>query len=812
VTNSIRSLVNASALIILFAFPAAGQSRWVVASTEKLDARISRQVQRLARLHKATLSFLQKAPSQGHEQRGMLVIEFEQEKNIEAFTEVLRKQTTSAAPQITPSLASQGYSVSVSATYPAGPGRIQLHAATPAGFHNALLRLPWLLKLSRFKDPVEFEPPAKASLSNNTGRNSLTLITDFPSFPERGIVEGFYGKPWSHEERLDMLRFEGEHGMNVYYYAPKDDPYHRNLWRNPYPPARMEQLRELVKTAHENFVDFCFAISPGLSMMYSSQSDFRSLTDKLDSVSRLGVSCFALFLDDVPQYLDNSEDLAKYKTLAAAHVDVINRLYTYLKSQSLENRLVVAPTTYTSAWGSRDYIPELGDGVNPDVAIVWTGRAVVSPEITVAEAKEWGELLRRKPMIWDNFPVNDGIAWRLNLGPLRGRDSKLPSAVSGFVSNPMIQAEASKLPLQTIAQYLWNSSQYDADAAYQRALKEQYGATAERRLGPFLTTYGDYWWDENIFQPLFAERRSTFDIRAIQQRIALLSQTLSTLREDVRYRKLVKELEPFPAKTRSRLPQVLADPAFEHLPDEKLRWLENYDVYIAQRVASPPKIDGDFAKWKDGKVYSLDQSSQIFAGRRQWRGPQMFSVRYALRWDKNHLYIGVDVTDPELYQPFNGRDIGEGDVISLMLETAFRRNFNGIHAGIDEYNLLISPGDFQTVTPSVYSQETFLPPRPVPRDYMREILTAWKKTERGFSGDLVLPAGWFDAGGFEVGYEVGLVVSGQKVLAPPGSSAARGGKYKRILLRSKTDRTFPARFGNPGTYQRIVFAGSPDKN
>ena len=60
-----------------------------------------------------------------------------------------------------------------------------------------------------------------------------------------------------------MLRFEGQHAMNVYYYAPKDDPYHRARWREPYPRDQLKRLGELVETAHQNFVDFCFAISPG---------------------------------------------------------------------------------------------------------------------------------------------------------------------------------------------------------------------------------------------------------------------------------------------------------------------------------------------------------------------------------------------------------------------------------------------------------------------------------------------------------------------------------------------------------------------
>ncbi len=304
--------------------------------------------------------------------------------------------------------------------------------------------------------------------------------------------------------------------------------------------------------ARSNFVDFCFAISPGLSMTYSDEEEFTKLTAKLESVGKLGVSCFALFLDDVPPELQDPQDQARFKTLGAAHVYLVNRLYHHLVWESSENRLTVTPTTYTNERGSRDYIRELGAGVDPHVKLVWTGTKVVSPQITVAQAREWGRLLGRKPLLWDNFPVNDGIPWRLNLGPLRGRDPDLASAVSGFFANPMNQAHASLIPLQTVADYLWNSRAYSPETAYQRAIVDQYGKDAPRLLDPFLKVYGDYWWEENVFKPLFVETRKPFDIARMEREIALLQSALEPLNNGDRFQKLLPELSPFPTKTQTR--------------------------------------------------------------------------------------------------------------------------------------------------------------------------------------------------------------------------------------------------------------------
>ena len=56
-------------------------------------------------------------------------------------------------------------------------------------------------------------------------------------FAWRGIIEGTYGPPWDARQRTRMLAFMGEHGMNAYVHAPKDDLYQRTQWRDPYPAA-----------------------------------------------------------------------------------------------------------------------------------------------------------------------------------------------------------------------------------------------------------------------------------------------------------------------------------------------------------------------------------------------------------------------------------------------------------------------------------------------------------------------------------------------------------------------------------------------
>jgi hypothetical protein len=777
---------------------------WSVLSKAGLDTRVHRQLEQLAAQDQALIRFFTNAAEAKRValQPGSISVELREEKSLESFLATLRREAGETAVEPTAEIAKEGYILE--ATYPRAsvPNHLRITAATPQGFHDALLRVPELLIVSPPNLPTDLIPRPQAVRVEKD--DTSAVIADFPSFPERGVVEGFYGVPWTHQDRIDILRFEGAHDMNVYYYAPKNDPYHRKLWREPYPPEDLKRLSELVEAARRNFVDFCFAISPGLTMAYSSEQDFQALANKLATVGKLGVSCFALFLDDVPQDMQDAQDKSQFKTLAQAHVHLTNKLYRRLKELSPQNRLTLTPTTYTNEWGSRDYIRELGVGIDPSVQIVWTGPKVFSPTITVEQAREWGEYIHREPLVWDNFPVNDGTPWCRYLGPLTGRDPHLPSAVRGLLSNPMNQAQASMIPLQTVADYLWNAQAYDQDRSETHAVIRQFGKDAPRALAPFLKTYGTYAWDDGIFTPLFSERRQPMDVAAMQSRLTNMKSQIERLGNQKRYERLLAEISPAVKRTSARLAEVKAGPAFRPLPDGKLQWNESYNALSAYHLARPPNLDGDFAKWQSGPLYVLAQAAQVAVGAKLWKGSKELSARVALAWDESYFYVGVDVTDPDLYQPFFARGIQNGDTFVLMLETAFRKNFYAKEPTGDEYELFFSPGDFASVRASIFSDEDYLPARARPHDYMQEIRTAWRKTPHGYSGDIAVPAFYFEGGKLAPGYELGLSFGVRKVTRPTRPTDEEN--LKRIELQSKKDHLFRVSTRNPSTFPRLVLA------
>ena len=104
-------------------------------------------------------------------------------------------------------------------------------------------------------------------------------------FAVRGVVEGFYGAPWTHDARLEVMSFLAGRGMNAYAYAPKDDARHRAEWRVPYDKAELEHFRELSAYGEAHGVKFGFAISPGLDITYASPAD-RAQLRKIHFVDR----------------------------------------------------------------------------------------------------------------------------------------------------------------------------------------------------------------------------------------------------------------------------------------------------------------------------------------------------------------------------------------------------------------------------------------------------------------------------------------------------------------------------------------------
>jgi hypothetical protein len=290
-----------------------------------------------------------------------------------------------------------------------------------------------------------------------------------------GTIEGFYGPPWSHAQRLSHLAFCAAAGFDTYVYAPKDDPYHRRRWRDPYPAAELNRIAELAAAAAERGVRFVYALHPALDMRFADDTEHETLAAKAAQLARAGVRAFALLFDDVPLSISDPDDAARFGPdaggLGSAHGETVRRFVAdFVEPEGVSGPLLVCPTDYAGTAPS-PYRDGLAAAAPEDILITWTGADVVVGAVTRADIDAAAASYRRRLVLWDNFPVNDFEPSRVFLGPLTGRTGDLAgSALVGVIGNAMIQPEPSRIPLTTVASWARDPAGYEPSSALASAL------------------------------------------------------------------------------------------------------------------------------------------------------------------------------------------------------------------------------------------------------------------------------------------------------------------------------------------------------
>ena len=246
--------------------------------------------------------------------------------------------------------------------------------------------------------------------------------------PILGIIEGFYGDPYSHVARLGIIDTIAEWGWNTYVWAAKLEPRHREQWDAPFTPEELEQFAEL--SARQATVNFVIGLTPG------SGATNEQVIEKLQPAIDSGAAAVVLCFDDLP-VLNAAEE---HKRIAHAVRD------------AFKVPVWITPTHYAGLTSS-PYLDALCDGLADDIEVMWTGNYVVNDTITIEDAlARRAATGGRAPLVWDNAPVNDALMrMHMHLGPLQGREQGLQNVCSGFLWNPMVQARASLVMLETAA-------------------------------------------------------------------------------------------------------------------------------------------------------------------------------------------------------------------------------------------------------------------------------------------------------------------------------------------------------------------------
>jgi hypothetical protein len=281
-----------------------------------------------------------------------------------------------------------------------------------------------------------------------------------------GVIEGFYGRPWSWAERAANVAFLAPYGYRFYILAPKADPFLRRRWREPHPPAEHAALTALAAHCRDHGVRFGVGLSPFELYRAFDGAAREALAAKLAAFDAMGVEDLAILFDDMRGDIPD---------LAARQIEIMH----WIAPRTRASRLILCPTYYSDdpvldrAFGVRppEYLAELGAGLDPAIALFWTGEEVCSRAYGLAHLARVAETLRRKPMIWDNYPVNDGpvMSQSLHLRAFTGRPAAMGAAIAGHAVNPASQAVLSRIPLVSLAESYSRGEAYDYGAAFARA-------------------------------------------------------------------------------------------------------------------------------------------------------------------------------------------------------------------------------------------------------------------------------------------------------------------------------------------------------
>lgn len=300
-------------------------------------------------------------------------------------------------------------------------------------------------------------------IENNQIEN--VMYEDFADAKWRGFIEGFYGYPWSNEDRKSLMEFGGNFKMNSYIFAPKDDPYHNRQWRELYPEDKLAEIKELVDVGHKSKTQFIWAIHPGFNMINWNDYDneLQTLLNKLEQLYGIGVRQFGLFMDDI----STDQSLADKDW----HVRLVTDVANWVKDKGDCYSLVYCPPYYNQAWTGekgKPYLRALAN-VPENVEIMWTGVDVCG-QVVESEMQWPKDLIGRDTYMWLNWPVNGHNSARLMLGKGEVMNPGVHN-ISGIVTNPLEYAELSKTAIFAIADYTWNTDEFNDDKSWEDSFK-----------------------------------------------------------------------------------------------------------------------------------------------------------------------------------------------------------------------------------------------------------------------------------------------------------------------------------------------------
>ena len=427
-------------------------------------------------------------------------------------------------------------------------------------------------------------------------------LYDYADQQSRGLVEGYYGYPYSVAVKKDLMRFMMRMKMNTYMYGAKSDVYHSQKWEAPYPATLTPQqvknglltqdmIRDIAKTSQDTKVNFIWAIHPGNSFVGDANVVNR-IMNKYSRMYELGVRQFAVFVDDVGVPKSEADCKTNADHLTALQAAIDKKWNSASATPEARVRpLHFVPQVYTLSWVGEADRKRFYNALSktPDkITIYITGWGVWtvpnSNDLDVVRKE-----LQRPAAWWWNYPCNDNADGQIYPSdmyynffemPAVDNNAKMPKQLEhglGIVSNPMQEGEVAKTALFSVADYAWNNAAFDNmkswNASFSRILSSPEQQQAYKTIIPYLR-----WNDAEDMQQAIARFKSgkTDKMKQLVERLLPAAETMLRLKDSSveNERLLYNDLAPWLLKLHAmlRIAGQMVEVAESNEPE--VRWEE----------------------------------------------------------------------------------------------------------------------------------------------------------------------------------------------------------------------------------------------
>lgn len=303
-----------------------------------------------------------------------------------------------------------------------------------------------------------------------------------------GIIEGFYGPMWSWQERQQLVRALAPYGYGFYLYAPKADAFLRRRWQEPHPPAVAQELATFGRFCRQQGLRFGVGLSPFEVFNCFDDAARSALATRLEQLDQIGIDELAILFDDMR---------ADTPALAQTQAEIMH----WIREHTRARYLSICPSYYSDdpvldrVFGERPeaYLETLGRLLDPGIQVFWTGEEVCSREVSPGHLKHVSDRLGRKPVLWDNYPVNDGdrMSRHLHLRAFTGRPAANAAYLAGHGINPALQPVLTTIPALTLAESYRQGQEYQYGQAFRHAARKILGRELAEQLNTDLLVLQD---------------------------------------------------------------------------------------------------------------------------------------------------------------------------------------------------------------------------------------------------------------------------------------------------------------------------------